>query len=219
MAKTSKTSKTAASTDSQTVTSEDVGSMPAQIAGETSTESSGQASTESSGETAAQTEARKRAAPSNFLPIVRGRLPLVFVHAVRFNAEIQPMGNKDLAAKLGTSVGKIFDIRKGRNFSYVDASFKPTADDVASAKNWIEQVGSQNAKGVSAQGDRALMQKLLADCEKGGLATAEEAAAFSAARTSTRAPKAVAGATASTKAPATEKVGETAGATADDLLS
>lgn len=133
------------------------------------------------------TEGRKRAAASNFLPIVRGRLPLVFVHAIRFDQVLNAMSNKDLAAKFATSVGKVFDIKKGRNFAYVDASYKPTQDDVAAAESWIAQVGAENAKGLNAAGDKSLMQSTLDEYKARGLASAEEAAAFSAARTATRA--------------------------------
>jgi hypothetical protein len=116
-------------------------------------------------------EARKRAAASNFLAIVRGRLPLIFVHAIRFDEVVSKMGNKDAAAKFGTSVGKVFDIRKGRNFSYVDQGFKPNADDVAQAKSWAEQVGAQNAKGLTASGDKDLMLKIVGEYEARGLGT------------------------------------------------
>lgn len=140
-------------------------------------------------ETAAGTEAaaeRKRAAPSNFLPIVRGRLPLVFVHAVRFDTVLNAMANKDLATKLATSVGKVFDIKKGRNFGYVDAGYKPTQDDLAAADSWIAQVGAENAKGQKAVGDTELMQRVVDEYKARGLASAEEAAALSAARGAAR---------------------------------
>ena len=139
-----------------------------------------------SGETPAAAEARKRAAASNFLPIVRGRLPLIFVHAVRFDKVLNAMANKDLCTKLATSVGKVFDIKKGRNFGYVTEGYKPTAEDVSAAEAWIAQVGAQNAKGQNAQGDKSLMQKILDEYKERGLATAEEASAQSAARTVTR---------------------------------
>ena len=120
------------------------------------------------GETQAATE-RKRAAAANFLPIVRGRLPLIFVHAVRFDDVVSKMGTKDAAAKFGTSVGKVFDIHKNRNFSYIGADFKPTADDVTSARAWAEQIGGQNAKGMTANGDKALMLKIVEQYEARGL--------------------------------------------------
>lgn len=137
-------------------------------------------------ETAEAAAERKRAAASNFLPIVRGRLPLIFVHAIRFDKVLNAMSNKDLASKFATSVGKVFDIKKGRNFGYVTEGFKPSAEDVTAAEAWIAQVGEQNAKGLSAQGDKSLMQSTLDQYKAAGLATAEELAAFSAARGATR---------------------------------
>jgi hypothetical protein len=142
---------------------------------------------EAAGETTAEgTVERKRAPASNFLPIVRGRLPLVFVHAVRFDSVLNAMANKDLASKLATSVGKIFDIKKGRNFGYVNAEYKPTQDDLAAADAWIAQVGAENAKGQKANGDTELMQRVVDEYKARGLATAEEAAALSAARGASR---------------------------------
>jgi hypothetical protein len=174
------------------------------------------------GETPTATEARKRAAAANFLPIVRGRLPLIFVHAVRFNDAVKAMGNKDLASKLGTSIGKVFDIRKNRNFAYVTAGFKPTAEDVAAAKSWIEQVGTQNAKGVGALGDKVLMAQLLEDAQKGGLATAAEAAAFANERVASRPSKAPGanGVAAGNALPgAAANKPQTGGASAESLLA
>ena len=139
---------------------------------------------------AAAAETRKRAAAANFLPIVRGRLPLVFVHAVRFDPTINAMGNKDAASKFATSVGKIFDIKKGRNFAYVDESYKPSAEDLAAAQAWIDQVGAENAKGLSALGDKTLMTAVLEQYKAGGLATAEDIAKLTALRGAARTVKA-----------------------------
>lgn len=161
-------------------------------------------------------EGRKRAEASNFLPIVRGRLPLIFVHAVRFVPTVNQMGNKDLAVKLGTSVGKVFDIKKGRNFDYVNADWKPTAEDIAAAEAHIAAIGSQNAKGLTAIGDKTMLQSLLDEYKARGTATAEEAAAQSAARGGTRTKK-EGGAAA--KAPVGEVQAQaSSGATADQLL-
>lgn len=170
-------------------------------------------------------EARKRAPAANFLPIVRGRLPLIFVHAIRFNDVLKVMGNKDLATKFGTSVGKVFDIKKGRNFGYVTADWKPTAEDVAAAEQHIAAVGNKNAKDLAATGDKALLQSTLDEYKGNGLATAEEAAKQATQRTVTRTPSADGSATKpagkTAKAPAGEKVSaSTAGAAgaADALL-
>lgn len=169
------------------------------------------------GETTAAAEARKRAAASNFLPIVRGRLPLVFVHAIRFDAVLKAMSNKDLCTKFATSVGKVFDIKKGRNFGYVNEGFKPTDEDIKAAEAWIAQVGGQNAKGLATVGDKAVMQSTLDAYKARGLATVEEAAAFSAQRTSTRVKSDKSAAPAAVAAGG-EAVQATAGAS-DDLLS
>lgn len=170
---------------------------------------------------AAAEAARKRAPASNFLPIVRGRIPLIFVHAVRFDKVLNAMGNKDLATKFATSVGKIFDIKKGRNFAYVTEGFKPTAEDLAAAEGWIKQVGEKNSKDLAAAGDKSLMQKTLDAYKERGLATAEEAAAFSASRTVVRKPAENKGAAAPAAAAGAASEGAQAAASgkADDLLS
>lgn len=124
----------------------------------------------------------KRAPAANFLPIVRGRLPMLLVHAVRFDEVLGKIGNKDLAAKMATSVGKVFDIRKGRNFAYLTKGWKPTALDVTEARNWAAQIGQSNAKGLTAAGDAKMINELVAQYEKVGLASAEQAAAFAAAK-------------------------------------
>lgn len=167
--------------------------------------------------------ARKRAAAANFLPIVRGRLPLLFVHALRFDAVLLALSTKDAATKFGTSVGKVFDIRKGRNFAYITADFKPSAEDISAAEAWIAQVGGANAKGLTASGDKSVMQTTLDSYKERGLASVEESAKFAATRTSTRAKStapAATGVVPTTSAPAqtAEVVQNTANA-ADDLLS
>jgi hypothetical protein len=167
-------------------------------------------------DTAATETERKRAPASNFLPIVRGRLPLVFVHAIRFDEVLNAMSNKDLAAKFATSVGKVFDIKKNRNFSYVGADFKPTQDDMAAAQAWIDSVGKENARGQKAAGDTTLMEQTLKDYTERGLASAEEAAALSAARGAARKKSEKA---ADAAAAAGEVVAKAKAGTADDLLS
>lgn len=164
---------------------------------------------------------RKRAAASNFLPIVRGRLPLIFVHAIRFDPTIGAMANKDTATKFATSVGKVFDIKKGRNFAYITSDYKPSAEDLAAAQAWIDQTGASNAKGLTAVGDKTLMATVLEQYKAGGLASAEQAAKLVAARTVTRVAKASqAAAPAGQGLPATTSTAQAAAAgTADDLLA
>jgi len=131
---------------------------------------------------------------------------------------LNAMGNKDLASKFATSVGKVFDIKKGRNFGYVKADFVPSAEDVTASEAWIAQVGKENAKGLATTGDTALMQKTLDDYKAKGLATPEQIAALSAARASNRPAKAPAAAAANGAAASTDAGASTAGK-ADDLLS
>lgn len=186
----------------QTITQADVGQIPASVI---------------DGATGAPA---KRAPASNFLPIVRGRLPLLFVHAIRFDPVLSAMGNKDLATKFATSVGKVFDIKKGRNFAYVTQDFKPAAEDVKAAEDWIAQVGAKNAKGLDTSGDKTLMQTTLDAYKTAGLATAAEVAAFSASRGATRTKAAPAtGAAQSNGAVAAEGVQTAAAGSADDLLN
>lgn len=158
---------------------------------------------------AVETTERKRAPAANFLPIVRGRLPFVLVHAVRFHPVISQMGNKDIASKFGTSVGKVFDIKKGRNFGYINESYKPTAEDITNAKAWAAQFGAANAKGLTAQGDRVLIEQITAEYEGNGLATAEDVAKVTEARAATRKPR----------APKAEGTAVQTPASAEDLLS
>jgi hypothetical protein len=164
-------------------------------------------------------EGRKRAEAANFLPIVRGRLPLIFVHAIRFDKTINAMGNKDLASKFATSVGKVFDIKKGRNFTYVNAEFKPSAEDVAAAESFVNAIGTDNAKGLTATGDKSLLQKVVDEYKERGLASAEEAAALSAARGASRKKSEGTAPAASNSAPAaSDNSVQAGGATADALL-
>ena len=174
--------------------------------------------TEIAGEVGESTETtRKRAEASNFLAIVRGRFPLLLVHAVRFDEVLGKMNNKDVAARLATSVGKVFDIRKGRNFAYLTQTWKPTASDVADAKAWGEQIGNTNAKGLVAAGDKALVTRIVEQYEAAGLATAAEAEAFAASK-----PKSNFGGATKTAGPKPEALPastESRAVEADDLLA
>lgn len=161
------------------------------------------------------TETKKqRATAANFLPIVSGRLPLLFVHAIRFGSE--GVGTKDLASKFSTSVGKVFDIRKNKNFSYIEAGWKPTQADVDTANGWIEAIETPNKHGVKPEGNAEALKSIVAQYVEGGLATADEAAAQQAAKPvrSPRKPKAE---TAPVEAAEGDEVGGEA--SADDLLN
>jgi hypothetical protein len=122
------------------------------------------------------TDAKKTRGPKvNLLNIQRGRLPLALVFAIRFN-EPADKSNNDLSKKYGTSVGKVFDIRKGRNFSYITADYKLTPADKAAAEEW--------AKGAAKHGgDEAA---IMAQVDKIKMATEAEAASQAAAITAQR---------------------------------
>lgn len=154
--------------------------------GAPASEATGAVATSENGAAPAAEATKTRAPAANFLSIVSGRLPLIFVHAIRFDPTLKAMGNADVATKFGTSVGKVFDVRKGRNFAYVDENWKPTAEDVAAAKDWAGKVGGNNKHGIAAGGDKTVLGDIVTQYETRGLASAEEAAAFSAARTGSR---------------------------------
>jgi len=109
--------------------------------------------------------------PENILNIINGRLPLPLVFLIRFK---ESGTTADRAKKYGTSVGKVFDITKNRNFGYVDANYKPSAEEVEAAKAWC--TAGKTAKGQSlkeAGGDPDAILKLVSEM---GVATADEVA-------------------------------------------
>lgn len=104
--------------------------------------------------------------------IIRGRMPVAIVYLVRFGAQ-STQATKVKADKFGTTVGKIDDIAKGRNFGYVKADFKPTAAQKADGKAWLERHPTGAAE-------------LIAELEALPEATPEEAAAFEQVRGANR---------------------------------
>lgn len=120
-------------------------------------------------------EKKKRGPKVNLLNIVRGRMPLACVAAIRF-VEKADTSNADVAKKYATSVGKVFDIRKGRNFEYITADFKPTDEHIKEAEAWAKQAAEHG-------GDEAA---IMASVDKLGKATEEEAKAQGEAITKAR---------------------------------
>ena len=90
----------------------------------------------SSTEPTAETKVRAPKDPSKALDILNGRMPLPIVYAIRFQEDAGAK-NSDLAKKYGTSVGKVFDIRKGSNFGYITKDYKPSAEELAAARAHI----------------------------------------------------------------------------------
>lgn len=113
---------------------------------------------------------QKEAAPAR--EIIRGRMPVAVVALARFG-KTKDLAVKAQAEQFGTTVGKIDDIRKNRNFAYVGAEFKPTAQQKADGKAWLERHPTGAAD-------------LIAELEAMPEATPEEAAAFDQARQAAR---------------------------------
>lgn len=68
--------------------------------------------------------------------IIRGRIALAIVYLIRFT-ESAEAGTKALAEKYGTTVGKVDDIRKNRNFAYVTEDVRFTQDQINEAITFI----------------------------------------------------------------------------------
>ena len=98
--------------------------------------------------------------------IIRGRIALAIVFLIRF-VEPAEAGTKALAEKYGTTVGKIDDIRKNRNFAYVTEDVKFTEDQVKEAANYIS---------AHEDSDHAVVVTDMLNALP--IATAEEAEAF-----------------------------------------
>lgn len=129
--------------------------------------------------------------------IIRGRMPVAIVAQIRF-AEGDATTSA-IAAKYRTTVGKVDDIRKNRNFGYVDAEFKPTADQLAAAKAYAEQLGDAS-------------ESVIASLEGMGLAE-DGGEAFEAKRSAARKSKK---AESTEEAPTGEGEGEEAGEGTDE---
>ena len=108
--------------------------------------------------------------------IINGRMPVAVVAQIRFGNN-KGDSTKELAAMYGTTVGKIDDIKKNRNFAYVGADFKPTQEQIDQGLEWLKRHPKYNEGAVD---------KLIMELENTPVATAEEAAKFEAARIAAR---------------------------------
>lgn len=72
--------------------------------------------------------------------IIRGRMPLPIVKLIKFNTDGETDGA--VAAKFRTTNGKVSDIRKNRNFLYVDKDFRPSADQKKMAEEYAAQLNN-----------------------------------------------------------------------------
>ena len=115
----------------------------------------------------------KAAAP---VEIIRGRMPVAVVYLARYGNK-KGEATKTKADKFGTTVGKIDDIAKGRNFAYVTEAFRPTQEMKDQALEWLKRHPAYDAQNVD---------ELVNELEAIPVATTEEAAAFEAARVAAR---------------------------------
>jgi hypothetical protein len=108
--------------------------------------------------------------------IINGRMPVAVVAQVRFGNN-KGDATKALADLYGTTVGKIDDIKKNRNFAYVDATFKPTAAQKEEGVAWLQRHPKYSEGVVDA---------VITELETTAEASDEEATAFAAIRTAAR---------------------------------
>lgn len=105
----------------------------------------------SSNEPTAETKVRAPKDPAKALDILNGRMPLPIVYAIRFQEDAGAK-NSELAKKYGTSVGKVFDIRKGSNFGYITKDYLPSAEELATARAHITTGTSAKGSNLKALG-------------------------------------------------------------------
>ena len=109
-------------------------------------------------------------------PIINGRMPVAVVAQIRFGND-KGETTKVLAQKYGTTVGKIDDIKKNRNFGYVTADFAPTQAQIDEGLEWLQR--HPNYKDGS-------VDSVILELENTPVATEEQAKAFELARGAAR---------------------------------
>lgn len=126
--------------------------------------------------TGAATEGAAEAAKAVNNAIIRGRMPIAVVALVRFGNE-KDKANKELATLFGTTVGKIDDIKKNRNFAYVTKDYKPSQADKDAAMAWLKRHPDYDKSGID---------RVVTELDAWPVASAEETAAFEQVRTAAR---------------------------------
>lgn len=108
--------------------------------------------------------------------IIQGRMPVAVVHLMRFGSNKSGV-TKELATKFGTTVGKVDDVKKNRNFAYVTEAVAFTDEQIAEGVEWLKRHPKYDESGVDA---------LVTELDQYVRATPEQIAAFEAARTAAR---------------------------------
>ena len=108
--------------------------------------------------------------------IIQGRMPVAVVHLLRFGNS-KGGATKELAEKFGTTVGKVDDVKKNRNFAYVVEATRFTDEQIAEGIEWLRRHPKYDDKNVD---------DLVNELETYTRATPEESEAFAKARTEAR---------------------------------
>lgn len=108
--------------------------------------------------------------------IIQGRMPVAVVHLMRFGNN-KGGATKELATKFGTTVGKVDDVKKSRNFAYVVEDTKFTQAQIDEGCEWLKR---------HPKYDEAGADDLVVELSGYEVGSAEETAAFEAARTAAR---------------------------------
>ena len=108
--------------------------------------------------------------------IIQGRMPVAVVHLLRFGNS-KGGATKELAVKFGTTVGKVDDVKKNRNFAYVVEDTRFTQAQIDEGLEWLQR---------HPKYDESDVDTLVVELEGYTVATDEEAKAFEAARTAAR---------------------------------
>jgi hypothetical protein len=123
-------------------------------------------------------EGRKRAEAANFLPDrpwppaadLRARHALRRRPSTRWATRTSRPSSRRRSARCSTS-------RRAAT-SATSTPIQARPEDIAAAESWIvNAIGTENVKGLTATGDKSLLQKVVDEYKERGLASAEEAAA------------------------------------------
>lgn len=108
--------------------------------------------------------------------IIQGRMPVAVVHLLRFGS-MKAGSTKEIASKFGTTVGKVDDVRKNRNFAYVTEDVAFTQVQMDEGIEWLKR---------HPKYDEANTDDLVNELSAYEVATEEQATAFEAARVAAR---------------------------------
>ncbi|MDR2838257.1 MAG: hypothetical protein LBV49_06755 [Azonexus sp.] len=108
--------------------------------------------------------------------IIRGEMPVAVVHLLHFGKNSK-LSTEKLAAKAGTTTGKIDDIRKNRNFAYVVESSRFTQAEIEEGLAYLKR---------HPRYAEAKTNELVAELLSYPVATKEEADTFTNARAASR---------------------------------